>query len=99
MMERLESYVAECFWPDVATPELAALDARVETAITELGGDARRIRYLGSLLLREDEVVMCQFEGSAELVRVVAERAAIPFDRILELARPPWLPTSEETKR
>jgi hypothetical protein len=99
MVERIESHVAECFWPDVAAPELAALDVRVAAAIAELGGAQRAVRYLGSLLLREDEVVLCQFEGSAELVRAVAERAAIPFDRILETARPPWLPTGEETKR
>jgi hypothetical protein len=98
MVKRIESHVAECFWPDVAAPELAALDRRVAAAIAELGGEQRPIRYLGSILMREDEVVLCQFEGSAELVRSVAERAEIPFDRILETARSPWLPTSEETK-
>jgi hypothetical protein len=40
--------------------------------------------------LREDEVVLCQFEGRAESVRDVAERAEIPFERILATAHSPW---------
>ena len=50
----------------------------------------RRVRYLGSILLREDEVVLCQFDGTAETVRAVAERAQVPFERILHAARSPW---------
>jgi hypothetical protein len=99
MEERIASYVAECFWPDVGTEDLAALDTRVEAAIAELGDARHPIRYLGSILVREDEVVLCQFEGSADLVREAAERAAIPFDRILETARSPWSSESREAKR
>ena len=32
----------------------------------------------------------CQFEGRAESVREVAERAEIPFERILATAHSPW---------
>ena len=63
-------------------------------------------RYLGSILLREDEVVLCQFEGTAETVRDVAERAQIPFERLsrrstrargLRAARPnPWCARKRE---
>ncbi len=72
------SYVAECFWPDVAEEDVRALDARIVAA---LAGD---VRYLGSLLIREDEVVLCQFEGAVDAVRAVAERADVPFERLLE---------------
>jgi hypothetical protein len=48
------------------------------------------VRYLGSMLMREDEVVLCRFEGAEPAVRRVAERAAIPFERILEASRSPW---------
>ena len=34
--------------------------------------------------MRVDEVVLCSFEGTADAVRRVAERATIPFDRIVE---------------
>jgi hypothetical protein len=72
------SFVAECFWPDVTDADLDALDRRV----TEAAG-ALDVRYLGSILLREDEVVLCQFDGPADSVRAVAERARVPFERIL----------------
>jgi hypothetical protein len=68
--------------------DLEALDARVRQ-VSRVARE-RRVRYLGSILLRQDEVVLCQFEGSAGAVRDVAERAQIPFERILETDRSPW---------
>jgi hypothetical protein len=83
-------YLAECFWPGVRESDLHEMDQRAMTIAAELsvGGDA--VRYLGSLLMREDEVVLCRFEGSMEAVRLVVERAAIPFERIVEAAASPW---------
>ncbi len=78
-------YVIECFWPGVRESDLRALDDRVDTHAT-----GEPVRYLGSLLIREDEVVLCLFEGDAEAVRRVAEQAAIPFERILVAAQSPW---------
>ena len=89
MVDGVASYVAECFWPDVAESDLAALDTRVRDVTAGLRDD-EKVRYLGALLLREDEVVLCQFEGEADAVRSVAERAQIPFERILETDRSPW---------
>jgi hypothetical protein len=82
-VEGAESFVVECFWPDVQERDLVALDRRVRSATSELAAQ-RPIRYLGSILLREDEVVLYQFEGSAQAVREAAERAGVPFERILE---------------
>jgi hypothetical protein len=82
-------FVAECFWPDVDDADLATLDRRIERALADLTTEPA-VRYLGSILLREDEVVLCQFEGRAESVRDVAERAEIPFERILATAHSPW---------
>jgi hypothetical protein len=82
------SFVAECFWPDVSVADLEALDRRVRAVTAELG-ERHGVRYLGSILVREDEVVLCHFEGSADAVRETAERAAIPFERILETTRAP----------
>jgi len=79
------SFIAECFWPDVNEADLEALDRRVARAATGLG-----VRYLGSILLREDEVVLCEFDGPADTVRAVAEQASVPFERILHAARSPW---------
>jgi hypothetical protein len=82
-----ESFVAECYWPDFDDGDLAVLDRRIDGAIAELAADS--VRYLGSILLREDEVLLCRFEGAADDVRGVAERAEIPFDRILSTAYSP----------
>ena len=92
METKSRSFIAECFWPDVSEADLDALDRRVEQAAAELAPS--RVRYLGSILLREDEVVLCQFDGTAETVRAVAERAQVPFERILQAARSPWTPAS-----
>ncbi|MGN6800206.1 MAG: hypothetical protein ACTHKS_18900 [Gaiellaceae bacterium] len=86
------SFIAECFWPDVNEADLDALDRRVAQAATEL---STQVHYLGSILLREDEVVLCQFEGAADSVRAVAERAQVPFERILHAGRSPWSKLSE----
>ena len=83
------SFIAECFWPDVSEADLEALDRRVAQAATGLD-----VRYLGSILLREDEVVLCQFDGLADTVRTVAERAQVPFERILHAACSPWTQTT-----
>ena len=58
---------------------------RIDRVIAELAPD-RAVRYLGSILLRDDEVVLCQFEGPAGSVRDVAELAEVPFERILATA-------------
>jgi hypothetical protein len=81
-------FAAECFWPDVDDAALATLDRRIERVVGELTAE-HGVRYLGSILLREDEVVLCHFEGRAESVRDVAERAEIPFERMLTTAHSP----------
>lgn len=83
---KIDTFVAECFWPDVHETDLEALDRRVSDALAPGCG----VRYLGSILLREDEVVLCRFEGPAETVRDVALRASVPFERILTVGQSPW---------
>jgi hypothetical protein len=86
----MREYVAECFWPGVQDRDLQALDERVAAVTAELARAGEDVRYLGSMLMREDEVVLCLFAGAEAAVRTIAERAAIPFERILEAARSPW---------
>ena len=74
------SFVAECFWPDVDESDVQAADARIAECVRTVGGG---VRYCGSILLREDEVVLCQFEGTASGVRKVVECAEVRFERIL----------------
>jgi hypothetical protein len=86
---RRTSFVAECFWPDVCESDLEALDRRIREA-TAAQSTRAAVRYRGATLLRDDEVVLCEFEGSEQAVRAVAERALVPFERILETAHAPW---------
>jgi hypothetical protein len=83
-------YVAECFWPGVDDAAVRALDARAGECADELARTGEPVRYLGSILMREDEVLLCLFDGSEPAIRRAAERAEIPFERILEATRSPW---------
>jgi hypothetical protein len=87
---RTGAYVVECFWPDVDADAVRTLDARAATSAGELTRAGAPVRYLGSLLMRADEVVLCLFEGAEPAVRQAAERAGVPFERILEADRSPW---------
>jgi Protein of unknown function (DUF4242) len=91
------SFVAECFWTGVSGDDLPALDQRAQKSAAGLASEGEQVRYLGSLLVREDEVVLCFFEGSAASVRRAAEQAEIPFDRILETTGSHWPVSSAAT--
>ena len=81
--------MAECFWSGVNDADLAMLDRRIDRVITSLGTEGA-VRYLGSILMRDDEVVLCQFDGLAKTVRDVVEQAEIPFERLLATTHSPW---------
>ncbi len=89
MGEAARGFVAECFWPGVTDAEVAALDERAHACARELAAAGESVRYLGSILMREDEVLLCQFEGAADAVRRACELAAVPFERILEATHSP----------
>jgi hypothetical protein len=80
-------WVAECFWPGVHEDELLDLDRRVVRTASELVGRGDPVRYLGSLRITDDEVVLFLFEGAMTSVQQVAERAGIRADRILHCTR------------
>ena len=77
MAEHAASFVAECYWPDVHEDDVRALDRRIADSLEN------DVRYLGSVLIREDEVVLCHFEGTADAIRRVAEQARVPYERLL----------------
>jgi hypothetical protein len=77
MREHAASFVAECYWPDVREEEVRTLDRRIADSLVD------DVRYVGSVLIREDEVVLCHFEGTADAIRRVAARAHVPYERLL----------------
>jgi hypothetical protein len=90
MAEPVTGFVAECFWVGVDEDDLRRLDERASASVDRMAVDGEHVRYLGSMLMRADEVVLCFFEGSEVSVRRAAEAAGIPFERILETASSPW---------
>lgn len=96
MEEATQSFIAECFWPGVTDAHVAALETRARASTGTLQQAGERVRYLGSILMREDEVVLCQFEGARDAVRRAAELAEVPFERILETTQSPWPPSRRE---
>ncbi len=93
-MSQGQEFVAECLWPDVQESDLRALDERAAQQAERLAASGASVRYVGSMLMREDEVVLCLFEGELWTIREAAEAARIPFERIIETARSPWSPKS-----
>ena len=77
MAEHATNFVAECYWPDVREEDVRALDRRIAASLDD------DVRYVGSVLIREDEVVLCHFEGTADAIHRVAEQARVPFERLL----------------
>lgn len=81
------SYVAECFWPAVREEDLRELDRRIKASVMATDDEREAVEYLGWLLVIDDEVVLVLFEGPLGTVRRVAERAEVPFGRILQATR------------
>ena len=77
--QQAHGLVGEYYWPDVSEQAMRAVDERIARCAESLN-----VRYLGSILLQGDEVVLCQFEGTTDAVRQVGECAEVAFDRILE---------------
>lgn len=89
LSEEPAEFLAECFWPGVGGADLIALDARAASAAEAQSRQDAPVRYLGSLLIVEDEVVLCRFEGAEVSVRRAAEQAGVPFERIVRADRTP----------
>jgi hypothetical protein len=79
--------IAECLLPGV-TPTIA--EELGERLRSELARSRSPVSFVGSLLMPEDEVLLCLFAGPFAEVRTVSERAGLPFERILGCQRFGW---------
>jgi hypothetical protein len=77
----VEWQVAECLLPGVSRAGADALGRRVRLELARPAGC--RVSFVGSLLMPEDEVLLCLFTGAQAEVRAVSERAGLPFERVL----------------
>jgi hypothetical protein len=77
------SYLVECYWPDVTEPKLAAVLRRVEAASSRVRAAGADVACRGALLMPDDEVVFCLFDGDEGDIRTVSAQACLPFERII----------------
>jgi hypothetical protein len=88
--------IAECLLPGV-TPAIAEeLGERLRSALAR---SCSPVSFIGSLLMPEDEVLLCLFAGPLAEVRRVSERAGLPFERILGCLRLGWTQPEPEKGR
>jgi hypothetical protein len=80
--------VAECLLPGLSRATAEALGRRVRRVLT--GPLGSQVSFLGSLLMPQDEVLLCLFAGPEAEVRAVSERAGVPFERILACVAIGW---------
>jgi hypothetical protein len=88
--------VAECLLPGMTTAIAESLADRVRT---ELARSGCPVFFLGSLLMPEDEVLLCLFAGPLAEVRALSERAGLPFERILRCVGLGWTNTEKGQDR
>ena len=89
--------IAECLVPGITAASAEALGDRV---MAELARSRSPVSFIGSLLMPEDEVLLCLFAGPFTEVRTVSERAGLPFERILCCLRLGWTyPEPEKGQR
>lgn len=83
-------YAAKCYWPGVRPSDLEGVGTRLARARRESSDGA--MRYRGSLLFSEDDLVLCLFEApSRGAVKHASERIGIPCERVMESV---WLDPS-----
>ena len=82
------TFMAECFWPGVTAQKVADAGERVRQASRAVGCDDGFARYLGSILVPKDEIALFFLEAaSLDAATELAQQAAIPSERILEIVR------------
>jgi hypothetical protein len=80
--------MAECFWPGVTAQKVADAGERVRQASHAGTGGVGLTSYLGSILVPTDEIALFLLEaGSIDAATELAQQAAIPSERILEIVR------------
>jgi hypothetical protein len=78
-------FLAERYVPAGNRDIVVADAARAHEASRELAEEGTIVRHLGSTLVPSDEVCLALFEASsAEAVQRLIERAALPYQRVVE---------------
>jgi hypothetical protein len=87
-------YAAKCYWPGVTERALERAASRAAAQGGARSPLAGPVRYLGSILFQDDELVLCLFDAaSRDAVQRTTQRAGIPCDRVMASR---WLPRSAD---
>jgi hypothetical protein len=82
------AFMAECFWPGVTAQKVVDAGERVRQASHAISSNDGLARYLGSILIPTDEIALLFLEAaSIDAATELAEQAALPSERILEIVR------------
>lgn len=83
-----ELFLVERYLPGVAIGDVARSAERTREVAGRMSVEGRRVRYLGSTFVPEDESCLCLFEGtSAADVEEANRLASFPFERIVAAVR------------
>jgi hypothetical protein len=70
-----QTYLVECYWPGVDRDAVQAAIARADAE--------EDVQCVDSILVPEDEIVLCVFVGaSADAVRDASLRSGLPSERV-----------------
>jgi|SRR5580704_12194769 hypothetical protein len=92
-----EWQIAECMLPGLTLATAEQLAGRLTAELA--GRPQPAVRFLGSLLMPGDEVLLCLFSGPQADVRQVSERAGLPFERILACVGVGWQRPQRKERR
>jgi hypothetical protein len=80
----LETFLVERYLPGEQLGHFVGTIGRLRTESENLAASGEAIRYVGSLLIADDETCLCHFEASCrETVVQANESAQAPFARIV----------------
>lgn len=85
-MAGLPVFLVERYLPGLTPAQVEALARRLRDATRELRGEGRRVEWLRSVALVEDETCLCSFRAASELeVGEANARAGAGYERIVEV--------------
>jgi hypothetical protein len=79
------TFLVEHYWPGITPDGFEAAAERVRESATALASTGRRIRFLHSTLVPDDDAAFCVFDAeSPAVVEEAYARAGVPYERVLE---------------
>ncbi|HET9879339.1 MAG TPA: hypothetical protein VFQ81_08565 [Candidatus Limnocylindria bacterium] len=83
--DRVRTFLAECYAPDIARSDVEAIGHRAATAAAELRREGRAIEYVRALFVPGDDAVFHVFTADViDTVHEAGQRAAMSFARVVE---------------